>query len=685
MLGLRPPARRRRALAAGLTGTMLVAAALVGGLAAATPAAAATEVAPFAIGSLSGQEWTVPAGVHAITVDVAGSAGGGGGSVNFPGTDWSITSDGAGGAGGRLLARVPVEPGQKLVFYTSTMGGPTGSKSNPGGGGAGWLRGGNGNTGSLEGRAGGGGGGASAVRIRTAAGDHELVVGGGGGGGGGLGGAFVGYLGGTGGASGQAGENGTGAGHGNGGGFAGNGGNGTGGGNAGTSSSGGGGGGGGAGINAGFGGGGGKAGGGGGGGGAGGQSWIDTGAGVQLLQDQRYWGGNGFVQLSYTVEQGTSLSAVSTQSRSVYGAPATITATVANTEDGAVPTGTVTVSEGGTALASAPVAADGTASFPGLVTAVGSHTLEFAYDPGDAPFAPATGTLTQVVDPAPTHFADLAGVAPTQIGAPLTVSGRLVAGAAPGPGTEPTVAQAPTAPPAAPAGPTGSVTISSAAGALGTAPLAADGTFQFQPAWAAGASEFRIDYTGDGDYAAAPQGTVGLDAAKGVTRTTLALDFGEIQLGAKATATISTTVVTPAVINPTGSVQLSVDGTPFGAAIPVGDAESAAVALQHLPLGTHVLRAEYLGDAAFDGSSSAEVRLVVSAPPVVPQPPKPTPAPLVAPVRASGPGALSVTGADPAPELGALLLGAASILGGAMAVTIAVRRRGLASRRASRF
>lgn len=674
MLGLRPPARRRRALTAGVTGTTLVAAALVGGFAAATPAAAATEVAPFAIGSLSGQEWTVPAGVHAITVDVAGSAGGGGGSVNFPGTDWSITSDGAGGAGGRLLARVPVEPGQKLVFYTSTMGGPTGSKSNPGSGGAGWLRGGNGNTGSLEGHAGGGGGGASAVRIRTAAGDHELVVGGGGGGGGGLGGAFVDYRGGVGGASGQGGENGTGAGHGNGGGFAGNGGNGTGGGNAGKSSSGGGGGGGGAGINAGFGGGGGKAGGGGGGGGAGGQSWIDTGAGVQLLQDQRYWGGNGFVQLSYTVEQGTSLSAVSTQSRSVYGTPATITATVANTEGGAVPTGTVTASEGGTDIATALVAADGTASFPGLVTAVGSHALEFAYDPGDAPFAPATGTLTQIVDPAPTHFADLAGAAPAQVGGPLTITGRVLVG--PAPQTEPETgtptAAANDARAADPAAPTGSVTVSTGGGVLGTAPIAADGSFEFHPAWAAGTSEFTIDYAGDADYSAAPQGTLLIDAAKGRTTTALGLDFGSVQVGATATATVSTGVLTPAVIEPGGSVQLTLDGAPYGAGIPVGDADPATVELKNLAVGTHVLRASYAGDASFEGSSSAEVKIVVTAAPPVPQVPKPTPAPLVA----GGPAVLTRTGIDSA-SAPAAALGVLAIICGAAAVTAAaVRRRG---------
>lgn len=680
MFGIRPSARRRRALAAGFTGATLAAAALTGGLAAATPAQAATDVAPFAIGSTSGQLWTVPAGVHSITVDVAGSAGGGGGSVNFPGTDWSLTSDGAGGAGGRLLARIPVEPGQTFVFYSSTMGGPTGSKSNPGGGGAGWLRGGDGDTGSLEGHAGGGGGGASAVRIRTASGDHELVVGGGGGGGGGLGGAFVGYVGGTGGASGQAGQAGTGAGHGNGGGFAGNGGNGTGGGNAANSSSAGGGGGGGAGINAGFGGGGGKAGGGGGGGGAGGQSWIDTGAGVQLLQDQGYWGGNGYVKLSYSVEQGTSISAISTQSRSVYGAPATITATVTNTEGGGTPTGTVTVSEGGTDIATALVDADGTASFPGLVTAVGSHGLAFSYDPGDAPFAPSTGALTQVVDPAPTHFADLAGAAPAQIGGALTVTGRIVVGAAPqtepGPGEpEPTVSAAAAVPDAAPVDqPTGSVTISAAGGGgvLGTAPLASDGSFEFHPAWAAGTSEFTVAYAGDGDYSAAPQGDVSVDAPKGRTRTSLGLDFGAIQSGAKAVATISTSVPDPAAIDPSGAVQLTVDGAPYGAPIPVGSADPATVNLQNLAVGTHVLRAEYAGDASFEGSRSAEVTLVVAAAPPVPQVPKSTAAPLVAGMPA--PGALTQTGADAGAALGALLLGAVSILGGAVAVTAAARR-----------
>lgn len=140
--------------AAGAAAALVLAGAGIG----AAPASADTVVPAFHVGSVAGAAWMVPAGVHALAVEIAGSAGGGGGPVNFPGTDWALTTDGNGGAGGLLRVTIPVTPGDTLVFYTSTVGGPTNSdKASPGAGGAGWLPGGAGNTGSLQGHAGAGG------------------------------------------------------------------------------------------------------------------------------------------------------------------------------------------------------------------------------------------------------------------------------------------------------------------------------------------------------------------------------------------------------------------------------------------------------------------------------------------------------------------------------------------------
>ncbi|WP_025158523.1 Ig-like domain-containing protein [Leifsonia aquatica] len=633
----RTPPRSRRLVpaAAGLAAVALTA----GGLFAAAPASAETVVSGQSVGATAGATWMVPAGVHSIEVEVAGSAGGGGGPVNFPGTDWQLTSDGAGGAGGLVRATIAVQPGQTLVFYSSTMGGPTNSdKSSPGGGGAGYFTGGPGDTGSLEAHAGGGGGGASAVVLRSDSGDSPLIVAGGGGGGGGLGAAFVGYEGGTGGASGQTGGNGSGAGHGNGGAISPPGwGGGRAGGNAATSSSAGGGGGGGGGTPAGDGGGGGQAGGGGGGGGAGGSSWSD-GSRVQV-DASTFWNGNGHVLLSYTQAQGTELTVVSTDPDAVYGAPADLTVTVANTEGGSVPVGEVVVTDGTTVLGSAAVAADGTASFPALVTAVGVHDLEFAYDPGTEPFASATTPFVQTVTAAPTRFTGIAATTPASTGVPATVTGSLVPTTTPGTGS---------------ALPTGDVVVSLRGGTLGTAPIGADGTFTFTPAWSVGTLPLSFAYAGDANYAAADPAVLDLVTPKAPTQTSLSLDVGDIRVGAQATATVRMAPNGPAAIDPSGSVQLTVDGAPYGAPLPAGAGFETTVTLAGLAAGSHTIRAAYLGDTAFAASRSVEATLTVSA--------------------AAMPLALAQTGSDPQP-LGSVLL-VLVLLGAGGALWIAQARRG---------
>src|SRR5699024_2915803 len=98
---------------------------------------------------------------------------------------------------GRVIATLDVTPGDVLRVFGSTEGEEVGSRHEPGAGGVGYRNGGDGNTGSLQGRAGGGGGGASAVQ----AGDR-LIVAGGGGGGAGRGAGFAGCYGGHGGSAG---------------------------------------------------------------------------------------------------------------------------------------------------------------------------------------------------------------------------------------------------------------------------------------------------------------------------------------------------------------------------------------------------------------------------------------------------------------------------------------------------
>lgn len=671
MHAVRPHSRRRLPFTAAVA---LAAVALTAaGLSSVDAAFADETVQDQPIGSTSGSSWTVPTGVSSITVRIAGAVGGGGGPINIPGTTWQLTSDGAGGAGGLVEATIAVQPGETLVFYTGTTGGPTGTRHSPGQGGAGYFVGGAGNTGSLVGHAGGGGGGASAVVLRSPGGDSPLIIAGGGGGGGGSGAAFVGYEGGQGGASGLRGGNGTGANHGNGGAISplGSGGGRKGGGAADSSSAGGGGGGGG-GWPAGDGGGGGQPGGGGGGGGAGGSTWVD--ASRVVVNVQSYWGGNGTATLSYTRAQTTSIAVASTDADSVYGFPADLTATVSNTEASDMPTGSVVVTDGDVELGSAPVQPDGTASFPGLVTEVGVHALTFTYEPGSEPFATASTAFEQTVRTAPSEITDLNVAPPTRTGDPSVVTGVVQPVSPPGEGY---------------ALPTGSVEFSTGGASLASVPVGADGAFSFTPEWSPAEVPLTIAYAGDDHYAAADSVDADLPFALAPTRTSVALNVSSVQSDGNVTATLQTTPTGPAAIAPTGTLQLTIDGKPVGAPIELGSAGAGAgagadlgpaasasangvsaapspspadaantasqVQLPQLKPGTYIVQAQYLGDAAFAASTSQQVTLTV------------TPPPAKASAQAAG---LARTGAD------ALLPGAlAAMLLTAGAVLVLARTR----------
>lgn len=115
------------------------------------------------------QMFVVPRNVRVIGVKVLGASGGNSAHQG------SYSS--AGGNGGRIIATIPVSPGEKLAIFVGGMGAPLIAGFN--GGGAGGV----GNpSGSNSG--GGGGGGASDIRENGDALSDRVIVAGGGGGGG---------------------------------------------------------------------------------------------------------------------------------------------------------------------------------------------------------------------------------------------------------------------------------------------------------------------------------------------------------------------------------------------------------------------------------------------------------------------------------------------------------------------
>ena len=115
-----------------------------------------------------------------------------------------------------------------------------------------------------------------------------------------------------------------------------------------------------------------------------------------------YAGDGNFNSSSLTMSQtvnkaSTATSLSSSANPSSIGQPVTFTATVNIVAPAAgLPTGTVTFSDGGTTLATAPLSSAGTATFTASSLAVKSHAITAVYS-GDASFNGSTGSLTQNV------------------------------------------------------------------------------------------------------------------------------------------------------------------------------------------------------------------------------------------------------------------------------------------------
>ena len=136
------------------------------------------------------QTFTVPAGVHAVQVQVSGAQGGAGSSC-FIGGDEFCGVPGTGGNGAAVSGVLEVTPGETLTIVVGGAGGdavpaeqpvPPGQLSEGGDGGFGAGIGGSGQPAGAIGSGGGGGGGSAILR-----GSSPLAVAGGGGGGGGSG------------------------------------------------------------------------------------------------------------------------------------------------------------------------------------------------------------------------------------------------------------------------------------------------------------------------------------------------------------------------------------------------------------------------------------------------------------------------------------------------------------------
>jgi sugar lactone lactonase YvrE len=292
--------------------------------------------------------------------------------------------------------------------------------------------------------------------------------------------------------------------------------------------------------------------------------------------------------LNQDVQAPTTATLTSSFNPSYYGNAVTFTATIPPT-GAAAPTGTVTFLDGATSIGTATLAGNpGVAAFTTAALSVGTHTITVMY-PGDSFNGPSSSSpLSQVVNSAQTSTAVAAAPSPGIAGGLETITATLkvTAGAST---------------------PTGTVTFTSGATQLGSAPVNA-GTATITPALGPGTYQIIATYGGDANDTGSTSAAFPLTVNQAATQTALtvapnpALVQQPITFTGKVTGNGGT---------PTGSVNFLANGNIIGAGS-VNASGTATFNTSALAAGTYSITAAYTGDANDAASTSGATSLTVS-------------------------------------------------------------------------
>jgi hypothetical protein len=284
----------------------------------------------------------------------------------------------------------------------------------------------------------------------------------------------------------------------------------------------------------------------------------------------------------------TSTTLAASPTSSVVGQAVTLTAVIATATGGGTPTGTVTFLDGTTTLGTAPVGADGKATFhsPGLT--LGSHNLTAHYggDANDqASTSPAVGVVVAAVVPQVALSAD----------APAPVYGQILTFTA-------HVTAAATGQPL-----TGTVTFKDGATVLGTVPLNHGAASLAVPTLLPGGHTITAVY---GDPAHGGAASAPLTETVAVAPVLVTLSLPGTAGGRPLTLTATVAAQAPSLAKPTGTVTFS-DGTTVLGTGTLDSTGKATLSLPHgLTRGTHHIAARFNGTSLFAAGQAAGVLTV---------------------------------------------------------------------------
>lgn len=295
--------------------------------------------------------------------------------------------------------------------------------------------------------------------------------------------------------------------------------------------------------------------------------------------------------VAQSVSVQTHVSLISSANPGIGGAALTLTAGVsaAATVSGltAHPTGNVTFLDGATTIGTGALNANGAATLTLSTLAVGTHNLTAAYV-GDVTFLGNTSApLSQVIRNATTQAVLTTSGSPSHYGNAVTftvnVSGESVM-------------------------PTGNVTFLDGTSSLGQIALNRGAATLTLTTLSPGIHSITASYAGDSNNSSSVSGAVAQQVIQ-TPQITLASSINPALTLDRPVLTA--TMKTPTTTVPTGSIRFLEGTTLLGSGVldANGTASFTAAAFA---AGTHVITAQYAGDAANDAASSQAVTLVVN-------------------------------------------------------------------------
>ena len=294
-------------------------------------------------------------------------------------------------------------------------------------------------------------------------------------------------------------------------------------------------------------------------------------------------------QTGITVSSALSSTTLSsTANPSVFGQPVTFIATVTSPATG-TPSGTVTFTEGTTALGAPVALSSGVAVLTLSSLLAGNHSITVAYA-GDTSFAASANSILQVVTREASTVTLAQGSSPSVFGQSVTFTATISV-TSPGSGS-----------------PTGTVTfndngtpISGCPGPVGSN-LATCSTSMLS----LGTHSITAIYNGDTNFSFSPASPpVTQQVTQAATTVALATSGSPTVFGQSVTFTATISVTAPGSGSTSGTVTFNDNGTPISGCPGTVGSNQATCSTSSLSIGTHSITAIYSGDTNFAASPAS--------------------------------------------------------------------------------